>query len=47
MNSMISDVALDLGIFALENETEISMRFVTIADASQDFTMEEQYRRAA
>ena len=43
MDSAISDLALDLGVFALDNEIEDRRTPMTDSAAPTDFTYEEQY----
>lgn len=43
MDSAISDLALDLGVFALDNEVEDRRTLVTHSAAPTDSIREEQY----
>ncbi len=43
MNSVISDLALDLGVFALDNEIENGTMLVTYLAAPTNSIREEEY----
>jgi len=47
MDSAISDLALDLGVFALDNEIENGKALVTYSAAQTNSIREEQYSLSA